>query len=90
MDVLGNRAPLEANPDAVFSGRAYRPEWEEELLSLEQLYKYLAEGRWIRNSNSGLFRIGGFYYYIGRQWHKQEFEITFDPVGSINLSRVKS
>lgn len=79
MDVLGKRAPLEAYPEAVFSGRAYRPEWEAELLSLERLYTYLAQGRWIRHNYSGILHIGGFYYWIGRQWHKQEIEITFDP-----------
>jgi len=59
---------------------AYRLEWEEELLSLERLFEYLAKGRWIRSSSSSyLFRIGGFYYYLCRQWLNQEFEITFDP-----------
>ncbi len=77
--VLDDRAPLEAYPEAVSSKRNYRPQWEEGLLSLDNLYQYLAKGRWIRGSNSGLFRIGGFYYYIGKQWHKQNFEITFDP-----------
>lgn len=80
MHVLGDRAPLEAYPDATSSGRAYRPEWEEKLLSLERLFDYLAKGRWIRSSNdSGSFRIGGFHYYIGKQWLSREFEITFDP-----------
>ena len=79
MDILGNLAPLEAYPDAIFSGRAYRPEWEEDLLSLERLFDFLAQGRWIRHSHAGLFQIGGNYYYIGRQWHGQEFEVTFDP-----------
>src|SRR6266478_8048861 len=37
-----------AYPHASHSGRSYWPEWEEELLSLEKVYSYLAPGRWFR------------------------------------------
>ena len=43
---LAHKAPLEAYPQAIHSGRTYRLEWEEEFLSLEKVCAYLAEGRW--------------------------------------------
>lgn len=79
MAVLDDQAPLQAYPTATFSGRAYRPEWEEELLSLDRLYTYLAQGRWIRHSSSGIIHLGGLYYYIGKHRPNQAFEITFEP-----------
>jgi hypothetical protein len=42
---LAHKAPLEAYSHAIHSGRSYRPEWEEELLSLEKVCSYLAQGR---------------------------------------------
>ncbi len=48
---LDDQAPLVAYPEAVSSGRNYRPEWEEDLISSESLYQHLAKGRWIRSSN---------------------------------------
>jgi hypothetical protein len=47
--VLSHKSPLEAYPQAVHSGRASRPEWEEEFLSLEKVSTYLAQGRWFRS-----------------------------------------
>jgi transposase InsO family protein/transposase-like protein len=41
---LSHKPPLEAYPGAIHSGRSYLPEWEEELLSLEKVCTYLAEG----------------------------------------------
>jgi hypothetical protein len=35
---LHQQAPLQAYPKAVFSGRMYRPEWEEGLLDLDRVY----------------------------------------------------
>lgn len=59
--VLSHQAPLEAYPEAVHSGCTYRPEWEEELLSLQQVYAYLAQGRWFRSIRSnGFFGLGGY------------------------------
>jgi transposase InsO family protein len=53
---LAHQAPLEAYPHAIHSGRSYRPEWEEELLSLEKVCSYLAQGRWFRSVGSnGIF-----------------------------------
>src|SRR5258708_2748726 len=49
---LSSKSPLEAYPQAVHSGRSYRPEWEEEFLSLEKVCAYLAQGRWFRGIRS--------------------------------------
>ena len=50
--VLSHKSPLEAYPQAIHSGRSYRPEWEEEFLSLEKVCTYLAQGRWFRGIRS--------------------------------------
>ncbi len=62
--VLHHQAPLEAYPEAVFSERPYRPEWEEQLLELDRVYQYLAQGRWFRYSNHGCVRLGTYDYYL--------------------------
>jgi hypothetical protein len=51
-----SRLRKRAYPQALHSGRAYRPEWEEELVALEQVWSYLAQGQWFRNIGSnGVF-----------------------------------
>jgi hypothetical protein len=52
---LGNQAPLRADPEARATGRPYRPEGEEELLQLERVEAYLAQGRWFRPVPAGVF-----------------------------------
>jgi hypothetical protein len=77
---LGGRAPIEVFPAAKHSGRLYRPEWETELLSIERVYEYLAEGRWFRRiGDNGHFHIGGQMYYIGNRYARREVELLFDP-----------
>lgn len=77
---LNGQAPLEAFPDAIWSGRPYRPEWEADLLSMERVYCYLAEGRWFRRVfKNGHMHIGSHRYYIGNKYAIREAEITFDP-----------
>jgi len=77
---LDGRPPLEAYPEAVHSGRPYRPEWEESMLDLERVYDYLAQGRWFRRTSSqGQFSLGGQLYNAGRDFAEQQLEITFDP-----------
>src|SRR5256885_15307876 len=49
---LAHQTPIEAYPGAIHSGRSYRPEWEEEFLSLEKVCSYLAQGRWFRGVGS--------------------------------------
>jgi transposase InsO family protein len=80
--VLAHKAPLEAYPQAMHSGRSYRPEWEEELLSLEKVCSYLAQGRWFRSIRSnGFFGLGGYQYYLGKHFAQRSVAIRFDPEG---------
>lgn len=77
---LHYRAPLEAYPQAAHSGRAYRPEWEEQMLDLERVYALLAQGRWFRETNChGEFWLGMQRYNAGRKCAKSTLEITFEP-----------
>jgi len=77
---LGGRPPLVAFPEARHSGRPYRLEWEEELLDMQRVADYLAGGRWYRRvSSQGQVALGGHSYYLGKDYARQEVEITFDP-----------
>src|SRR3989440_2119941 len=82
---LPNRAhsqkpPLEAYPGAIHSGRSYRPEWEEELLSLEKVCTYLAQGRWFRGvCSNGFFGLGSYQYYLGQHFAQHRVALRFDP-----------
>ncbi len=77
---LGNLPPLLAFPDAIHSGRFYRPETEREQLDLNRVWLYLAPARWFRQvSNNGTFSLGGQVYYIGQSHPRTQLEITFDP-----------
>lgn len=78
---LHYQAPLEAYPQAVHSGRPYRPEWEEQMLDLQRVYALLAQGRWFRETSChGEFWLGLQRYNAGRKCAKSTLEITFDPV----------
>lgn len=55
---LVNQAPLRAYPKARTTGRPHRPEREEELLQLERMDAYLAQGRWFRPVQAGVFHLG--------------------------------
>jgi transposase InsO family protein len=80
--MLAHKAPLEAYPQAMHSGRSYRPEWEEELLSLEKVCSYLAQGRWFRSIRSnGFFGLGGYQYYLGKHFAQRSVAIRFDSEG---------
>ncbi len=77
---LHYQAPLEAYPQAVHSGRPYRPEWEEQMLDLQRVYTLLAQGRWFRETSChGEFWLGLQRYNAGRKCAKSTVEITFDP-----------
>jgi hypothetical protein len=76
---LNHQPPLVAFPDAAHSGRPYRPEWEADLLDLERVWAYLAQGCWFRKSSKAYtFSLGGQVYYIGKPWQHTQLEITFD------------
>lgn len=77
---LGGKPPQDAFPEARHSGRPYHLEWEAEMLDMQRVADYLAQGRWFRRvSSQGQFELGGHSYYLGRAYARQEIEITFDP-----------
>jgi hypothetical protein len=62
------------------SGRSYRHEWEEELLALEKVCSYLAQGRWFCSVGSnGVFHLGAYHYYLGKRFAHRSVVIGFDP-----------
>lgn len=76
---LDGQPPLIACPEAQHSGRPYRLEWEEEMLDMQRVYDYLAQGRWFRQvSSQGQFSLGAHRYGLGRDFADQTVEITFD------------
>jgi transposase len=76
---LDDQPPLIACPQALEVQRPYRPEWEADLLDLERVWTYLAQGRWFRQSSKVYtFSLGRQVYYIGRPWQHTQLEITFD------------
>ncbi len=77
--VLQGRAPLQAYPEAVHSGRSYRPEWEVEMLDLDRVFGYLARCRWFRRVRAnGRLDLGGYDYYLGVTWRNHILELRFD------------
>jgi hypothetical protein len=55
-------------------------EWEEELLSLQQVYAYLTQGRWFRSIRSnGFFGLGRYRYYLGKCFVRRSVAVRFDP-----------
>ena len=78
---LAGQPPLQAYPEALHSGRAYRPEWEAQILDLSRVYDYLADGHWFRLvSKDGTISLGKQVYYVGRPLARQQVEISFDPI----------
>jgi hypothetical protein len=77
---LSHKAPLQAYPHAIHSGRMYQPEWEEDVLCLQNVWSYLQQGRWgLRSRSNGAFALGGFEYSIGKRFAHRCLEIRFDP-----------
>ena len=76
---LGGQPPLAACPEAKHAHRPYRLAWEDEMLDMQRVYDYLAEGRWFRRTSSkGQFSLGAHLYNAGSRFSKQTLEITFD------------
>jgi transposase len=76
---LDGQAPLAAHPEARHSGQPYRPEWEEDMLNMQRVYDYLAQGRWFRRTSThGQFSLGTCRYNVGKGLGEQTLEITFD------------
>jgi hypothetical protein len=77
--VLQGLTPLQAYPQAMHSGRFYRPEWEEEMLDLDRVFAYLANGRLFRRVRAnGRLDLGGYDYYLGVTWRNHMLELHFD------------
>jgi hypothetical protein len=86
---LGERAALQAHPQALHTGHFYGAEWEAELLDLERVYAYLGKGRWgWRVAQNGSVAIGGIYYYINPKYRGRAIEIKFDPERALFLGHL--
>jgi len=84
---LGGRPPLVAFPEARHSGRPYRLEWEEELLDMQRVADYLANGRWYRRvSSQGQVAVGGHLYHLGKVCPAGGGDHVFRP-GNWSFSR---
>jgi hypothetical protein len=56
------------------------PPWEVELLSLEKVCTYLAQGQWFRGVRSnGFFGLGAYQYYLGKHLAQHRVALRFDP-----------
>jgi len=77
---LDQRSPLQAYPQARFARRPYRPEWEADLLDLDQVRTYLVKGHWFRKvSTVGTISIGRQIYQLGYDWRSdRDAELHFD------------
>jgi transposase len=76
---LDGQPPLVAHPEARYSGRPYRLEWEKAMLDMQRVYDYLTQARWFRRiSSPGQFTLGAQRYGVGKDFVNQTVEITFD------------
>lgn len=76
---LGNRAPLQAYPQARHTGRFYAPHGEADALDLQRVANYLASHTWYRPvTNTGQVWIHNARYNVGRQWINHTLTIGFD------------
>jgi len=77
---LNGQAPLAAYPQAIHSGREYRPEWEADRLNLQKVFLYLSQQTWFRETSSkGQLLFGARRYGLGKGWYQQTVRVTFDP-----------
>jgi hypothetical protein len=77
---LDGQAPLSACPQAQYTQRPYRLEWERECLDMQRVYTYLAQGRWFRMTSAvGTFSLGSQRYNAGTKRTRQTLDITFEP-----------
>lgn len=76
---LGDKAPLEAYPQARHSTRAYFPQKENELIDLDKIYQFLQTGRWFRKtSKDKTLSLGGNIYYLKYAKPREQIKIEFD------------
>lgn len=70
--------PLVAHPEARTPRRPYRRTQEARLFSMERVYTYLAQGRWVRRASThGQFKFADFVWNAGRRFENQPVIITF-------------
>jgi transposase InsO family protein len=78
--VLSHKPPFEAYPQAMHSRRMYRPEWEEDVLCLENVWTYFRAYRWFRRiRTNGFFCLGGSSYYLGKHVAQRSVALDVDP-----------
>jgi hypothetical protein len=72
--------------------RLYRPEWEADLMNLDQVYEYLSRGQWFRKVSAvRTISIGGQIYSVGYDWRPDQYiEITLDPQSTQYVCRSSS
>jgi hypothetical protein len=89
---LGERPPLQAYPQARCPRRSYRPEWEPDLLDLQRVYTFLAQGHWFRKVSAvGTISIARHIYTLGYSWRPEGYvELSFDPIQTQLLCRAPS
>jgi hypothetical protein len=77
---LGNRAPLQALPQAKHSGKYYHPVMEHRLFQLDRIYRYLAKCKpWYRKVTSNrTIALGAKQYFLAQAKAGTELAIHFD------------
>ncbi|GIV31078.1 MAG: hypothetical protein KatS3mg029_0429 [Saprospiraceae bacterium] len=74
----GQKAPLQAFPEAVHSGRHYSVEQEHSLLDVQRIYTLLSKGKWFRVvSSRKMICLGGHRYRIEAAVPRSQLQITF-------------
>jgi len=75
----GGQSPLQAHPEALIPRRLYQPEHEPALFDIRQVYDFLTQARWTRQtSQQGQISLGGDPYYVGTAYRHQMVQVTFD------------
>lgn len=80
-DGCAGRPPLLAFPELLQPRRAYQPQRELQLFSLQRVADYLATFTFTRKVNTGgQFSLGRQSYYLGTAYSGQTIMASFDPV----------
>lgn len=84
----GGKAPLQAFPEAIHSGRHYSVEQEHELLDVHRIYTLLSKGKWYRVVSSGkMVSLGGQRYYLKEAVPKNQIQVTFCAQSNLLIFR---
>ncbi len=63
-------------PKPFTRGNSIEPPWEEEFLTLEKVYTYLAQCRWVRSIRpNGCFELGSYHDYVGNRFARRSVAI---------------